>query len=105
MICIAISDKSIDKCLTTLEHCELAEIRLDLTEFDDEQIKKVFAFSTPAIATCRPDKKGKEDQLRRLKLAMDAGAKYVDIEFESTDTQREAIINYAKGYGCKIIIS
>jgi 3-dehydroquinate dehydratase I len=105
MICIAISDKSINKCLATLDRCELAEIRLDLTEFDEDQIKQIFSHSTPTIATCRPDKKGIQDQLRRLMLAIDSGAKYVDLEFEAELEQREKIMKYAKAHNCKIIIS
>ncbi len=105
MICVAISNKSIKKCLTALDHCELAEIRLDLTEFEEEQIKKIFAHPTPTIATCRPDKKGTQDQLRRLKLAIDTGARYVDVEFEAEKKHRETIMDYAKEHQCKTIIS
>ena len=41
MICVAISDKNIDNCLAILEQVEMAEIRLDLTEFDLNEIKKI----------------------------------------------------------------
>jgi 3-dehydroquinate dehydratase I len=105
MICVAISDKDLKKCLATLDRCELAEIRLDLTEFDDEQIRKVFSHSTPAVASCRPDKMGADEQQRRLILAMEAGARYVDIEYEASEAQRKTIIEFAKKKKCRIIIS
>ena len=105
MICIAISDKSLEKCLKTLDKVEMAEIRLDLTGFGKEEIKKVFAHATPTIATCRPDKMGPEKQLELLTTAINAGAKYVDIEIEAEDAQKETIIATARKMECKVIIS
>jgi 3-dehydroquinate dehydratase-1 len=105
MICIAISDKSVGKCLTTLDRCEMAEIRLDLTGFDSEQIKQVFAHKTPTIATCRPERAGTSDQLNRLILAIESGAKFVDIEIEADKEQRDKIITVARKHNCKVIIS
>ena len=49
----------------------------------DDEINTVFSHSTPAIATCRPDKMGAKDQLERLTAAIKAGAAYVDIEIEA----------------------
>ena len=105
MICVAISDTNIDTCLDTLKQVELAEIRLDMTHFDDNAIKKVFGISTPAVATCRPDKIGADEQYRQLKLAIESGARYVDIEIEADDNQRNRIIEVAKKHQCEIIIS
>ncbi len=105
MICVAISDRNPEKCLATLDQCEMAEIRLDLTEFDEDHIRKVFSHPTPTIATCRPDKKGTKDQLRRLKMAIEAGARYVDVEYEAEEKHRRSITDYARKHQCKIIIS
>ena len=105
MICVAISDKSIEKCLKTLDLVEMAEIRLDLTEFGKNEIKKVFAHATPTIATCRPDRMGPEKQIELLTAAIHAGAKYVDIEIEAEDAQKETIIRNAREMGCRVIIS
>jgi 3-dehydroquinate dehydratase I len=105
MICVAISDKNLENCLSVLDKVEMAEIRLDLTEFGKEEIKKVFAHPTPTIATYRPEKKGKEKQLDLLKAAINAGAKYVDIEIEAEKSQQKEIINAARAKECKVIIS
>lgn len=105
MICVAISDKNLEKCLNTLDKVELAEIRLDLTEFGEEQIKQVFSHSTPTIATCRPARIGPEKQLELLITAIRAGAKYVDIEIEAERSQQLALIKEARNSNCKVIIS
>lgn len=105
MICVALSDKNIENCLAVLDKVEMAEIRLDMTEFENDDIKRAFAHKTPIIATCRPDRKGPEDQLKRLKLAIESGAKYVDIELEAQPEQQQQIIATAREHDCNVIIS
>jgi 3-dehydroquinate dehydratase-1 len=105
MICVAISDKSLQKCHSVLDKVEMAEIRLDLTGFGIEEINKIFSHPTPCIATCRPVPLGKHDQLVRLTAAIKAGAKYVDIEIEADSKQQLILIEEARKHNCKIIIS
>lgn len=105
MICVAISDKNPDKCIDLLKQVEMAEIRLDLTDFDTETIKKVFATGASCIATCRPDTLGLDKQYELLKIAMEAGASYVDIEIEAPVEQREKLIAVAKANNTRIVIS
>ncbi len=105
MICVAISDKDYRKCLAVLPKVQMAEIRLDLTEFDDETIDLVFGQDHNLIATCRPDHLGEKEQYAKLKRAIEAGAKYVDIEIETSKEQREAIIEIARDNNCRVIIS
>lgn len=105
MICIAISDSNIEKCISVLNAVELAEIRLDLCDFTIREINRIFSHSTPAIATCRPDKKGTKYQLETLTAAIKAGAAYVDIEIEAERKQQENIIKIARKHNCKVIIS
>ena len=105
MICVALSDKNVDNCLSVLDKVEMAEIRLDMTEFEGDAIKKVFAHKTPTIATCRPDRKGEDDQLKRLVLAIESGAKFADIELEALPEQQQKIIAVARKHDCRVIIS
>ena len=105
MICVAISDKDYRKCIALLTEVEMAEIRLDLTEFDDEAIDTVFAQDVPLVATCRPDNMTEKQQYFKLRRAIEAGATYVDIEIEAAEDQRKALIEIAKKHACKVIIS
>lgn len=105
MICVAISDKNIDNCLATLEHVGMAEIRLDLTEFGPSEIKKIFSQNKKLIATHRPDKHSEEERMKNLKAAIKAGAKYLDLEYESNENYRKELISFAHRNNCDVIIS
>jgi 3-dehydroquinate dehydratase-1 len=105
MICISISEKNIENCLDLIEQTEIAEIRLDLTEFNDEAIERVFSCRKRLIATCRPGKYPRETQLEKLKNAILFGATYVDIEYEADDDYKRDLIAFAHNHECYIIIS
>ncbi len=91
--------------MATLNRVEMAEIRLDLTEYTPDQIKKVFAHPTPTVATCRPDNMGPEKQLEILTLAIESGAHYVDVEIEAAPVQQQALLAVARKHNCRVIIS
>lgn len=105
MICVAISDKNTANCLALLDKVEMAEIRLDLTGSDNDSIRRIFAHKTPKIATCRFEKTSLETQLEKLSLAIKSGAQFVDIEIETPEQQRLALVQLAKENKCKVIIS
>lgn len=105
MICVSISDKNKNNCLHMLEKVEMAEIRLDLTAFSNEEIDEVFQHPTPKIATCRFENTSLEEQFTKLHRAMNAGANYIDIEIEVPEKQMVELVSTAKSKNCKTIIS
>lgn len=105
MICLSVAEKSFEKCEKILKENELVELRLDLCKFSDEDVKKLFSIPTNIIACYRPDKKSEEERSKQLKIAMEAGASYVDIELEAPDNYKKELIKTAKENKCKIIIS
>jgi 3-dehydroquinate dehydratase I len=105
MVCVAISEKNIHKCLELLDQVEMAEIRLDITGYNLDEIKTVFAHPAITVATCRPEKLGKKEQLQRLTVAIESGANYVDIEIEADEDIRKLLITNARKHNCKVIIS
>lgn len=105
MICIAISDKDYEKCLDVLSKTDMAEIRLDLTLFNDEQIKQIFSLKKKLIATYRPNGKSNEERMSILKTAIEAGASYVDIEYEAPDAFRDELVKFAHQNNCDVIVS
>ncbi len=56
MICVSLAEKDPEVCLEILEKVEMAEIRIDLAEFSDEDIIQIFSAGKKLIATCRPGK-------------------------------------------------
>jgi len=106
MICVALQEKDTKKCLEALKDIELAEIRIDLAEYSDDDVRKVFSESdSKLIATCRPDNYTVEQQTALLKTAIEAGAAYVDVEIEASKEYKNDIISFAREKGCTVIVS
>ena len=105
MICISIADKNPDSCLGSIEKVDMAEIRLDLTEYDEAAICKVFSQRKKLIATCRPAKYSDAERQKKLEIAIASGATFVDIEYESTPEFRNHMIDFAHNHQCEVIIS
>ena len=89
MICTSIQGKTLDEILALLEGgtVEMAEIRLDRCPLDGEDIATLFSVSDiPLIATCRlaeTPEPAWEGVRAALVAAIEAGAKYVDLEIEA----------------------
>jgi len=105
MICISISEPSLDKILEFIGKAEMAEIRLDLMDLSDLEIEKIFSQPVKLIATCRQGKFNDEERKKKLIKAIQSGASYVDIEIESNDDFKKEIKKIAKSHKCKLIIS
>lgn len=91
--------------MVALEKTDMAEIRLDLTQFTMEQVKIIFSVQKKLIVTYRPVEGFEADRLPKLKAAVEAGANYVDIEHESSDDFRKEIIDFAHLHNCDVIVS
>ena len=142
MICTSIQGKPLEEILAILEEgeVEMAEIRLDLCELDEEEIEELFTDSdVPLIATCRiaeaakrvageanrrndagkvlseqghfmsEPRKGRnaaeEFAETQLLKAIEAGAKYVDLEMEAPPMMGRKIRQACQEYGTMLIRS
>jgi len=105
MICASIAEKDVEKCIESLEKVEMAEIRIDLAEYSNEEIRRVFSLRKKTIATCRPGKIREEERVEMLKIAIESGATYVDIEYEASPEYKNDLIDYAHKHQCDVIIS
>ncbi|MBO7547924.1 MAG: type I 3-dehydroquinate dehydratase, partial [Bacteroidales bacterium] len=84
MICTCIQHKTLEEIFQILERVEMAEIRLDRCPLSDADIEELFSScDLPLIATCRVAEAGEAAAERRLRLAIEAGAKYADLEIEA----------------------
>ena len=105
MICTALANLSFEECVKAVNSLELAEVRLDLLEFSEEEVSRIFSVDCRLIATCRPGKYSEEVRKKLLLLAIEAGASYVDIEVEAEDRIKQELIQAARGRGCQVIVS
>lgn len=106
MICVAIQEKDVNRCLEAIEKVEMAEIRIDLAGYDAAAVRKVFSGTKkPLLATCRPAPLNDEERMKLLKAAIESGASMVDIEIESDFYFTSEMVSFAKKHGCKVIVS
>ena len=142
MICTSIQGKTLEEILQILEsgEVEMAEIRLDLCDLDEEEIELLFSDSdVPLIATCRIAEAAKRveaeaDRLNdagkvlseqglymseprrgrnpaeefaenQLLKAIEAGAKYVDLEVEAPPMMGRKVRQACQQYGSMLIRS
>ncbi|MDR0661256.1 MAG: type I 3-dehydroquinate dehydratase [Prevotellaceae bacterium] len=104
-ICISITSTSFDESLTAVNHNPLVELRLDLMQTNNEQIKQLLEQSTTSIVTFRDGNASLQKRQEALILAIDNGACHIDIEVEANENYRQTLIQHAKNKGCKVIIS
>jgi 3-dehydroquinate dehydratase-1 len=105
MICTVIANKNYDQCRQILRHAECAELRLDLLDLTENQIKRLFSLPVKTVATCREGKFSDQYRLTLLETAIITGATYVDIELEMPAEMKKLIVKMAKEKNCKIIVS
>ena len=110
MICTCIQNKNLEEIFSILEQgdIEMAEIRLDLCpELDEEDIESLFSGTDiPLIATCRiAGSASMQEAERRLRTAILAGAKYVDVELEAPAPMGKRLRRAARESGTTLIRS
>jgi 3-dehydroquinate dehydratase-1 len=105
MICVSLAEKDSDVCLEILEKVDMAEIRIDLAELSDKDIIKIFSARKKLIATCRPGKYSLSERIHKLKLAIESGATFLDIEYEADDDFRNVLSEFAHVHQCDVILS
>ncbi len=105
MICVSLADLDFTACRKTLESVECAEIRLDKSRFSLEEIAELFAQKPVLIATCRPGTFTQDMRREKLAAAIQAGADFVDIEFDAEDVYREYLSDLARENECGVILS
>ena len=123
MICTTIQNKNYEQILSALEQCEMAEIRLDRCSLTSRETDDLFASDTPLVATCRISEiasaepslqelppqsreiKAMQIAERRLIRAIEAGARYVDVEIEAQKQMSKRVRHAAHENGTVFIRS
>ncbi len=83
MICVSLSEKTIQETINVLPALDFVELRLDLiADLSIEGFQKILDLDKRTIITFRPN--GTEDHVRMdyFSRAIQSGATYIDIEYE-----------------------
>jgi len=105
MICVSIAERDFGRCRDALLDSDLAELRIDQTDFSEDEIQELFALSVDIIATCRPGTKSESQRESLLLSAISSGAAYVDIEADADTDYFNKISDNARQHDCKLIVS
>lgn len=125
MICTTIQNRTAGQIVEALEHCGMAEIRLDRCSLSAKEIEDVFMSDVPLVATCRISEviasepslqdpsltdqsrevKAMQIAERRLIKAVEAGARYVDVEIEAPKQMSKRVRQAAHENGTVFIRS
>lgn len=104
--CVTVTEQHLKRTLSIIEKFDFAEIRLDLCEYNTQQIKAVFSSQKGLIATYRiQDPKEMGSKMEAMKLAMESGASFIDLEYDLEDKYLSELVLFAKNYDSKVIIS
>ena len=102
-ICLSIGHIGYDEVLSNIKKVALAEIRIDLLNLSQQQIKTIFRQHNNLIATYRSNDYEKMASL--LCLALDSGCDCIDIDIETPENLKDPIIKKASKMGKKVIVS
>lgn len=105
MICVSLDERYSVDFLKKLQGIDFAEIRMDRMILTPEDIVDIFSQPVTLVATCRPGTLNDQKRKAYLIAAIEAGAKYVDIEVESDIVLKREILKKARSKECKTIIS
>ena len=123
MICTTIQNRNLEQIYEALEKCEMAEIRLDRCAITAREIDELFTSDIPLVATCRISEvaatessllalapqsreiKAMQIAERRLIRAIEAGARYVDVEIEAQKQMSKRVRQAAHENGTVFIRS
>lgn len=82
-----------------------AELRLDLLELSNNEIKEICSSHKRIIATFRYTQSKHEVYLNTLKNAIISGAEYIDIDINTPENIKNELISFAHSFPTKLIIS
>lgn len=104
-ICVSLSENCEESTIAVGRNFPFVEVRLDAGIYTSPQVKKIFQSLKNSIATCRPGRYDDQTRFEFLSVALNTGAKFVDIEIESANKFKKDLITLAKKRKSRSILS
>ncbi len=104
MNCVSIAHINYEEFKNISKEIECFELRLDLLNFNDQQLKQLLQSKAQSIVTYRTQSND-IFTLQQLKKCIDYGANYIDIDIEMSPDYIFEIQNYIKGKSTQLLIS
>jgi|694.fasta_scaffold10305_10 3-dehydroquinate dehydratase-1 len=104
--CYTLQERKKEAVVKIVQSGDLYEVRLDKANFQINDIHKIFSASTNLMATFRPVKGiADSDRFEALKTAINAGARFVDLEHDLNKKYFNELMLIARTNGCSVIVS
>lgn len=104
MLCVSLGETTSEEILKIAKIAPFVEVRLDLNSFSKDQIENIFRLSNNLIATFRAGE-NHSIPVKILSSAVNSGACYIDVEYDTDPDDLKEIVRIAKKEKCKMIIS
>src|SRR5512137_1920922 len=96
LICVSVAEPTVERCLEALQGLDFAEVRIDGMDVTVDDVKRIFSRPSKLVATfmspgpgARNDKTVDDDTRKGLLIAaMEAGARYVDVEMQAEESYK-----------------
>lgn len=105
MICVSLFADEIGSVKKLAGECSLIELRLDNGGISPPDMKILYNEQATIISTCRAGVLDISERLNILKMAIDSGTEYIDIDMDDEKDFQKELLNYLKGSATKLIIS
>ena len=104
-LCVSLGNLGFTECLEAVQSYPFCEVRLDLLDLSDQEVKEIFQKGNRLIATFRAGKHDDQTRKRLLLFAGAYGASLMDIEIEEDTLFVPDVIKFAHDNNCRIIRS
>ena len=105
MICVSISKVSYELAAEYARKYPFVEFRLDTLAISLEEAGNLFSIAERSISTCRPRPGQEERREKLLKIGIESGADFVDLEIEADKQMLTDIRERVRCAETKLIIS
>jgi len=104
MICVSISKRE-QLLQKNYPDDWMLELRFDLLKSDPAELLSLSTGTSGVIATCRPGFYSDEERINILSQAMEAGARYIDLELDAGEEYFSTLQTLAGSKGVNVIAS
>lgn len=105
MYCISISAANAERCLEQAAAAPMVELRGDLCRLSSDELRRVVASCPNLLYTCHLEGLDPNWAAEQYAVAIEAGAKLVDVEIDAPEWLLERVKSLVEGTTAKLLIS
>ncbi|MDY0281535.1 MAG: type I 3-dehydroquinate dehydratase [Salinivirgaceae bacterium] len=104
-VCLSLGNVGYFKVMELIQYAPLVELRMDLLSVSEYEYKSLFSVHSQIVATSRVRENNFNELIHNMKMAIDFGCAYIDIDIHVPLLVRDRLFETAKDNGVKQILS